>query len=80
MLILMLQKKPFMLPLSILTVLFLLSLLCSNVYSLAVINLVKTIVIRKTFVHKTKSDKIDAFLLIKSLMVNSYQFYTKQDI
>lgn len=56
------------------------SFLFSNGYSLAVINPIQTAAIRKTSIRKTKTDKADTFLIIKSLMVNSYQLYSEQDI
>lgn len=48
-------------------------------YHLAVINPVQTAALRKTNIRKTKTDKIDTFLIIKSLMVNSYHPYSEQD-
>lgn len=48
-------------------------------YHLAVINPIQTATLRKTNIRKTKTDKVDTFLIIKSLMVNSYRLYTAQD-
>ena len=48
-------------------------------YNLAVINPIQTATLRKTNIRKTKTDKVDTFLIIKSLMVNSYRVYTAQD-
>lgn len=48
-------------------------------YKLAVINPIQTATLRKTNIRKTKTDKVDTFLIIKSLMVNSYRLYTAQD-
>lgn len=48
-------------------------------YGLAVINPIQTATLRKTAIRKTKTDKADTFLIIKSLMVNSYRLYTQQD-
>lgn len=48
-------------------------------YNLAVINPIQTATLRKTNIRKTKTDKVDTFLIIKSLMVNSYRLYTAQD-
>lgn len=48
-------------------------------YKLAVINPIQTATLRKTNIRKTKTDKVDTFLIIKSLMVNSYRLYTEQD-
>lgn len=48
-------------------------------YNLAVINPIQTATLRKTAIRKTKTDKIDALLIIKSLMVNSYRLYSQRD-
>ena len=48
-------------------------------YKLAVINPIQTAALRKTNIRKTKTDKVDTLLIIKSLMVNSYRLYTEQD-
>lgn len=48
-------------------------------YKLAVINPIQTAALRKTSIRKTKTDKVDTFLIIKSLMVNKYRFYSKKD-
>ena len=43
------------------------------------INPIQTATLRKTNIRKTKTDKVDTLLIIKSLMVNSYRLYTEQD-
>lgn len=48
-------------------------------YRLAVINPIQTATLRKTSIRKTKTDKVDTFLIIKSLMVNKYRLYSKRD-
>ena len=48
-------------------------------YKLAVINPIQTAALRKTNIRKTKTDKVDTLLIIKSLVVNSYRLYTEQD-
>ncbi len=48
-------------------------------YKLAVINPIQTATLRKTAIRKTKTDKVDTMLIIKSLMVNSYQLYSHRD-
>ena len=53
--------------------------LCESGFKLAVINPIQTATLRKTNIRKTKTDKVDTFLIIKSLMVNSYRLYTAQD-
>lgn len=55
------------------------SFLYSNGFSLAVINPIQTASLRKSSIRKTKTDKIDSLLIIKSLMVNSYRLYSEQD-
>lgn len=49
-------------------------------YHVAVINPIQTATLRKTNIRKTKTDKVDAMLIIKSMMVNSYRLFTKTDI
>lgn len=53
--------------------------LYQNNYPLAVINPIQTASLRKSNIRKTKTDKVDTFLIIKSLMLNSYSLYSKQD-
>ena len=48
-------------------------------YKLAVINPIQTSTLRKANIRKTKTDKVDTLLIIKSLMVNSYRLYSDQD-
>lgn len=48
-------------------------------YKLAVINPIQTATLRKTAIRRTKTDKVDTMLIIKSLMVNSYRVYSKRD-
>lgn len=55
------------------------SFLYQNNYPLAVINPIQTASLRKSNIRKTKTDKVDTFLIIKSLMLNSYSLYTEQD-
>ena len=45
-------------------------------FKIAVINPIQTATLRKTNIRKTKTDKVDTFLIIKSLMVNSYRLYS----
>ena len=54
--------------------------LSNNGYKLAVINPIQTASLRKTGIRKTKTDKIDAELIVKSLIVNSYRIYSKTDV
>lgn len=48
-------------------------------YRLAVINPIQTATLRKTSIRKTKTDKVDTLLIIKSLMVNTYRLYSERD-
>jgi transposase len=49
-------------------------------YRLAVINPVQTAAVRKTGIRKTKTDKIDSLLICKTLALNSFRFYTENDV
>ena len=48
-------------------------------YRLAVINPIQTATLRKSSIRKTKTDKVDTLLIIKSLMVNTYRLYSERD-
>lgn len=48
-------------------------------YHLTVINPLQTAALRKTNIRKTKTDKVDTFLIIKSMMVNGYHLFCKSD-
>lgn len=48
-------------------------------YRLAVINPIQTATLRKAAIRKTKTDKVDTLLIIKSLMVNTYHLYSQRD-
>ena len=48
-------------------------------FRLAVINPIQTATLHKTAIRKTKTDKVDTMLIIKSLMVNSYRLYSQRD-
>lgn len=49
-------------------------------YRIAVINPIQTATLRKTNIRKTKTDKVDTLLIIKSMIVNGYRIFTKTDI
>lgn len=49
-------------------------------YDIAVINPIQTATLRKTGIRKTKTDKVDTFLIIKSMIVNKHRLYTKIDV
>ena len=57
----------------------LIAFLYDSGFSIAVINPIQTATLRKTGIRKTKTDKTDTLLIIKSLMVNPYHLYTRQD-
>ena len=57
----------------------LIAFLYDSGFRIAVINPIQTATLRKTGIRKTKTDKTDTFLIIKSLMVNPYHLYTRQD-
>lgn len=49
-------------------------------YSISVINPIQTSTLRKTNIRKTKTDKVDCLLIIKSMIVNKNRLYSKADI
>lgn len=49
-------------------------------YSISVINPIQTSTLRKTNIRKTKTDKVDCMLIIKSMNVNKTRLYSKSDI
>jgi len=49
-------------------------------FRIAVINPIQTASLRKTNIRKTKTDKVDTLLIIKSLIVNNHRLFTKIDI
>ena len=49
-------------------------------YRLAVINPVQTAAVRKTGIRKTKTDKIDSWLICKTLALSSFRLYTENDV
>lgn len=51
-----------------------------SLFELAVINPVQTADMRKTYIRKTKTDKVDSLLICKTLMVNFFRHYTENDI
>jgi len=57
----------------------LLSWLLGKGYDVCVINPVQTAALRKTGIRKTKTDKTDALLIAKSLIVNKHRVYTERD-
>lgn len=49
-------------------------------YRISVINPIQTSTLRKTNIRKTKTDKVDCLLIIKSMIVNKPRLYSKTDI
>lgn len=54
--------------------------LCGAGYHVAMINPLQTAAIRKSAIRKTKTDKVDAFLIAKSLMMDGYTELQQTDI
>jgi transposase len=57
----------------------LLSYLFQRDFKVCLINPMQTAALRKTEIRKTKTDKVDAMLVAKSLMVNKHRLYTVRD-
>ena len=49
-------------------------------YKIGIINLIQTSNLRKSHIIKTKNDKVDTFIIIKSLTLNNYNLVTTRDI
>ena len=49
-------------------------------YKIGIINLIQTSNLRKSNIGKTKNDKVDTFIIIKSLTLNDYNLVTTRDI
>ena len=49
-------------------------------YKVVVINPIQTATLRKNNIRKTKTDKVDTFIIAKALMLNEYRFVTLQDL
>ncbi len=54
--------------------------LFTNDYNVCVINPIQTSVMRKNNIRKTKTDKVDAILIAKTLMMNHFRLVTYRDI
>lgn len=54
--------------------------LVSNNYKVCVINPIQTATLRKNNIRKTKTDKVDTFLIAKTLMMYPHRFCTYADI
>ena len=49
-------------------------------YKIGIINPIQTSNLRKSNIRKTKNDKVDTFIIIKSLTLNNYTLITTRDI
>ena len=49
-------------------------------YKVCLINPIQTAVLRKNNIRKTKTDKVDTYIIAKTLMMNDLRFVTLQDI
>ena len=49
-------------------------------YRIGIINPIQTSNLRKSNIRKTKNDKVDTFIIIKSLTLNNYNLVTTRDI
>lgn len=49
-------------------------------YKIGIINPIQTSNLRKSNIRKTKNDKVDTFIIIKSLSLNNYNLVTSRDI
>jgi len=54
--------------------------LVANNYKVCVINPIQTSTLRKNNIRKTKTDKVDTFIIAKALMLYPHRFYTTADI
>jgi transposase len=54
--------------------------LVSNNYKVCVINPIQTSTMRKNNIRKTKTDKVDTYIIAKTLMMHPHRFYTSFDI
>jgi len=48
-------------------------------FKIVVINPIQTAALRKTGIRKTKTDKLDTLIIIKSMIVNKHRLFTKRD-
>lgn len=49
-------------------------------YHIAVINPIQTATLRKSNIRKTKTDKVDTILIIKSMILNNHRIFSQADI
>lgn len=58
----------------------LISYLYDREFDIALINPIQTASLRKSNIRKTKTDKVDTFLIIKSMILNNHRLFTQNDI
>ena len=49
-------------------------------YKVCVINPIQTSTMRKNNIRKTKTDKVDTYIIAKTLMMNSHHFFSQHDL
>jgi len=49
-------------------------------YKVCVINPIQTSAMRKNNIRKTKTDKVDTYIIAKTLMVNPHRYFTQHDL
>lgn len=54
----------------------LVAFLVKRKYKVCVINPIQTSTMRKNNIHKTKTDKVDTFIIAKTLMMNPHRIFT----
>ena len=54
--------------------------LISNGYRFCVINPIQTSTMRKNNIRKTKTDRVDTFVIAKTLMMYDHRLFDKQDL
>lgn len=54
--------------------------LVSNNYKVCVINPIQTSTMRKNNIRKTKTDKVDTYIIAKTLLMYPHRFFTSYDI
>ena len=58
----------------------LIEFLISNDYKVCVINPIQTSTMRRNNIRKTKTDKVDTFIIAKTLMMNPHRLFTAYDL
>lgn len=58
----------------------LIEFLILNNYKICIINPIQTSTMRKNNIRKTKTDKVDTYIIAKTLMMNPHRFFTTYDL